>query len=330
MPGFARATVDGFAVRAADTFGASEGLPGYLDVIGSVAMGRPAEAVVRAGTAAAVPTGGVLPDGADAVVMVEHTQETMPGSVEVVRPVAPGDGTVRADEDVAADAQIAPAGRPLRAQDLGMLAAAGVVEVSVHRRPRVGIVSTGDEVVPPHTAVLRPGQVRDATASALAGLVVDAGGEPVPLGVVGDDASALESVLRDALAGCDVVVVSAGSSVGARDETAGVVARLGAPGILCHGLAVRPGKPTLLADCGGVPVVGLPGNPLSALVVFRLIGVPLVRRWPAPPGRRRSRRCAPCWRGRCRRRRAGWTSCRSLSPRGPRPRCSAPPHCCPC
>ncbi len=278
LPGFARATVDGFAVQAADTFGASEALPAYLDVAGSVAMGRPAEVAVRAGAAVAVPTGGVLPDGADAVVMVEHTQETMPGSVEVVRPVAPGDGTVRADEDVTAGAEIAPAGRPLRPQDLGMLAAAGVVEVAVHRRPRVGIVSTGDEVVPPHTAVLLPGQVRDATASALAGLVADAGGEPVPLGVVVDDASALESVLRDALSRCDLVVVSAGSSVGARDETAGVVARLGGPGILCHGLAVRPGKPTLLADCAGIPVVGLPGNPLSALVVFRLVGVPLVRR----------------------------------------------------
>ena len=278
LPGFARSTVDGFAVRAADTFGVSDALPGYLDLLGSVAMGRPAEVAVRAGGAVAVPTGAVLPDGADAVVMVEHTQETMPGAVEVTRPAAPGDGTVRADEDVAAGAALVPAGRPLRAQDLGLLAAAGVVEVSVHRRPRVAVVSTGDEVVPPSTRHLVPGQVRDATASALTGLVRDAGGEPVPLGIVADDADALEAVLRGAVRDCDLVVVSAGSSVGARDETAGVVARLGPPGILCHGLAVRPGKPTLLADCGGVPVVGLPGNPLSALVVFRLVGVPLVHR----------------------------------------------------
>ncbi len=278
LPGFARSTVDGFAVRAVDTFGASEGMPSYLDVLGSVAMGRPPEVAVRAGGAGAVPTGAVLPDGADAVVMVEHTQETMPGSVEVTRPAAPGDGTVRADEDVAAGAELAPAGRPLRAQDLGLLAAAGVTSVDVRRRPRVGVVSTGDEVVPPATRDLVPGQVRDATASALAGLVRDAGGEPVLLGIVPDDAAALETALRDALDRCDLVVVSAGSSVGARDETAGVVSRLGDPGILCHGLAIRPGKPTLLADCGGVPVVGLPGNPLSALVVFRLVGVPLVRR----------------------------------------------------
>jgi molybdopterin molybdotransferase len=210
--------------------------------------------------------------------MVEHTQETMPGSVEVTRPAAPGDGTVRADEDVAAGAELAPAGRPLRAQALGVVGAAGVTSVDVRRRPRVGVVSTGDEVVPPTTRDLVPGQVRDATATALAGLVRDAGGEPVLLGIVPDDAAALEAALRDALSRCDLVVVSAGSSVGARDETAGVVSRLGDPGILCHGLAIRPGKPTLLADCGGVPVVGLPGNPLSALVVFRLVGVPLVRR----------------------------------------------------
>ncbi len=151
LPGFARSTVDGFAVRAADTFGASEGLPSYLDVLGSVPMGRPPEVTVRAGGAVAVPTGAVLPDGADAVVMVEHTQETMPGSVEVTRPAAPGDGTVRADEDVADGAELAPAGRPLRAQDLGLLAAAGVTSVDVRRRPRVGVVSTGDEVVPPAT-----------------------------------------------------------------------------------------------------------------------------------------------------------------------------------
>lgn len=278
LPGFARSTVDGFAVRAADTFGASEGLPSYLDVVGSVAMGRPAEVVVRSGTAVSVPTGGVLPEGADAVVMVEHTQQTMPGSVEVTRPAAPGDGTVRADEDVAAGGLLAPAGRPLRAQDLGLLAAAGVVAVAVRARPRVGIVSTGDEVVPPETASLAPGQVRDATASALAGLVAGAGGDPVPLGIVADDADALEARLREAVAACDLVVVSAGSSVGARDQTAAAVSRLGAPGVLCHGLALRPGKPTLLADCAGTPVVGLPGNPLSALVVFRLLGVPLVHR----------------------------------------------------
>jgi molybdopterin molybdotransferase len=275
LPGFARATVDGYAVRAADTYGASEGLPSYLDVLGAVRMGLVPPVSVTVGGAAAIPTGAVLPDGADAVVMVEHTQEAMPGTIEVTRPVAPGDGLVRADEDVAAGAPLVPAGRPLRAQDLGMLAAAGVTSVEVHERPRVAILSTGDEVVPPETPSLEVGQVRDATAVALAALVAEAGGMADLRGIVPDDRDALEAALEAALADADVVVISAGSSVGARDETAAVVGGLGE--IFCHGIAIRPGKPTLLAECAGVPVIGLPGNPRSALVVFRIIGMPVVR-----------------------------------------------------
>jgi molybdopterin molybdotransferase len=277
LPGFARSTVDGYAVRAADTYGASEGLPSYLDVTGAVAMGRAPEGAVAPGSAVAIPTGGVIPEGADAVVMVEHTQEAMAGTIEVVRPAAPGDGLVRADEDAAEGTELVPAGRALRAQDLGLLAGAGVTDVRAHARPRVAIVSTGDEVVDPATAKLGAGQVRDASAVALAALVRDAGGDSDPRGIVRDDHDALAAVLREAMQSSDVVVVSAGSSVGARDETAAVVAGLGKPGIWAHGIAVRPGKPTLLADCGGVPIVGLPGNPRSALVVFRLLGMPIVR-----------------------------------------------------
>jgi molybdopterin molybdotransferase len=274
LPGFARSTVDGFAVRAADTFGASDGLPSYLDLLGTVRMGAAPEVAVRPGACVAVPTGAALPDGADAVVMVEYTAETMPGTIEVTRPVAAGAGLVRADEDIAAGALLVPGGRPLRPADLGVLAAAGVTVVPVHRRPRVAIVSTGDEVVPPDTATLGPAQVRDATAPALAGLVADAGGVPVYAGIVADERGALEKTLAALLDDSDLVVVSAGSSVGIRDETTGAVSALGA--VWCHGLAIKPGKPTLLAECRGVPVVGLPGNPLSALVVFRLVGVPLV------------------------------------------------------
>ena len=276
LPGFARSTVDGYAVRAADTYGASEGLPGYLQVTGAVLMGAEPAITVGAGTAVGMPTGGVLPPGADAVVMVEFTQQVMPGTIEVVRPVAPGEGIVRADEDAAQGAELVPAGRPLRAQDLAMLAAAGVTAVSVHARPRVTVFSTGDEVVPPEVATLRPGEVRDATAVALSAMVAQAGGEPVQGGIVPDDPQALETALRAGLRASDLIVISAGSSVGVRDETAGVVGRLGPPGIWCHGLAIRPGKPTLLAECEGIPVIGLPGNPRSALVVFRLLGVPLV------------------------------------------------------
>jgi len=277
LPGFARSTVDGYAVRAADTYGVSEGLPGYLDVAGAIRMGAAPDVAVSPGTAVAMPTGGMLPPGADAVVMVEYTAEAMSGTIEVVRPVAPGDGVIRADEDAAPGTAIVPAGRPLRAQDLGMLAAAGVTSVTVHARPVVTVFSTGDEVVPPDTTALMPGQVRDATAVALAALITEAGGDPVPGGIVADDPGLLEAALRPALDGSDLIVISAGSSVGARDETAAAVGRLGEPGIWCHGLAIKPGKPTLLADCAGVPVVGLPGNPRSALVVFRLIGMPLVR-----------------------------------------------------
>ena len=282
LPGFARATVDGFAVRAADTYGASEGLPSYLDLAGEARMGGPPETEVRPGSAVAIATGAPLPPGADAVLKIEHTQAATPELLEVLRPVTPGEGMVRADEDAGPGDELVRAGRPLRAHDLGMLAAAGVVEVAVHARPRVAIVSTGDELVPADSRdPLVIGQVRDSSAPALAALVRDAGGEPAFAGIVPDDREALAKTLRE-LKGtvplsCDVVVISAGSSVGSRDETAAAVASLGEPGIWCHGLAFRPGKPTLLADCGGVPVIGLPGNPRSALVVFRLIGVPLVR-----------------------------------------------------
>jgi molybdopterin molybdotransferase len=275
LPGFARSTVDGYAVRAADTYGASEGLPSYLDVRGAVRMGRAPEVEVDAGGAVEIPTGGALPPGADAVVMVEHTNVAIAGTIEVVRPVAPGEGMVGAEEDVAAGAPLVAVGRPLRAADLALLAAAGVTELAACTRPRVAIISTGDEVVDPATGSLEPGQVRDAIALALAALVREAGGEPEPRGIVPDDRNALAQALEAALATSDAVVVSAGSSVGARDETAAVVAGLGE--IFCHGLAIRPGKPTLLADCDGVPLIGLPGNPRSALVVFRLVGIPVVR-----------------------------------------------------
>ncbi|MPZ62219.1 MAG: molybdopterin molybdenumtransferase MoeA [Propionibacteriales bacterium] len=277
LPGFARSTVDGYAVRAADTYGASDGLPAYLDLLGAVRMGVAPEFDVRPGGCVQIPTGAAIPEHADAVVMVEHTQATMPDVIEVTRPVAVGEGIVRADEDVAAGGELAPVGRPLRAQDLGLLAAAGIEEVEVRRRPRVAIISTGDEVVPASSRALGHGQVRDATASALAALVTEAGGEPSLRGIVPDELGLLTKTLESAVHDCDVVVVSAGSSVGARDETAAAVESLGESGVFCHGLAIKPGKPTLLAECGEVPVIGLPGNPLSALVVFRTVGLPVLR-----------------------------------------------------
>jgi molybdopterin molybdotransferase len=286
LPGFDRSSVDGYAIRARDTFGASEAIPVYVRVVGAVRMGTVAEDPVGPQTAVAVPTGGMLPAGADAVVMIEHTQEATPGTVEVVRPVAPGENIVKGDEDVAAGATIVSAGRPLRAQDVAMLAASGVVQVDVHAAPRVTVLATGDEVVAPETQPLPPGHVRDALSASIGALIREAGGEPGPPRVIPDDRDALQQALRDAVADSDLVVICAGSSVGARDETAAAVAALPDSVIWCHGLAIKPGKPTLLAEAGAVPIIGLPGNPRSALVVFRLIGMPLLRRvggWSVQP-----------------------------------------------
>ena len=286
LPGFDRSTVDGYAVRARDTFGASEGIPAYLRVTGAVRMGTSAQDEVVAQAAVAIPTGGMLPAGADAVVMIEHTQEAMPGTVEVVRPVAPGENVVRGDEDAAPGATLVSPGRPLRAQDVAMLAAAGVTEIAVHAAPRVAILATGDEVVTPDTEALAPGQVRDALSTSIGVLVREAGGIPAPAAIVPDDREALRAALIEAVAASDCVVICAGSSVGGRDETAAAVGALPDAEIWCHGLAIKPGKPTLLARSGEIPIIGLPGNPRSALVIFRTIGMPLVRRvggWTAEP-----------------------------------------------
>jgi molybdopterin molybdotransferase len=286
LPGFDRSSVDGFAVRAQDTFGATDAIPAYLQVTGAVKMGAAADATVGPETTVAVPTGGMLPTGADAVVMIEYTQEAMPGTIEVIRPVAPGEGIVRGDEDLAPGATIVGPGRPLRAQDVAMLAACGIVELAVHARPRVSIIATGDEVLPPETASLPPGHVRDALSVSIGALVAEAGGQPRASSIVPDDRSALQDTLRRAAGDSDVIVICAGSSVGGRDETAAAVAGLLHAEIWCHGLAIKPGKPTLLAHTDGIPIIGLPGNPRSALVVFRLIGMPLVRRvggWSAEP-----------------------------------------------
>jgi molybdopterin molybdotransferase len=210
--------------------------------------------------------------------MLEDAETDESGRVRIARAARAGQHVVGADDDFAVGAVLVEPGRPIGARELAALSAAGIDELAVWKRPRVAIISTGDEVMPPETTALQPGQVRDAIAPAVEALVRQAQGEPVRRGIVPDDEQALEAACRAALADCDIVVLSAGSSVGERDLTARVVERLGAPGIWCHGLAMRPGRPTLLADIAGSPVIGLPGNPLSALVVFELIGCPIVRR----------------------------------------------------
>lgn len=265
LPGFTRSTMDGYAVRSADTVGASESSPAYLRLVGDVRMGAAPDRSVGPDEALRIHTGAMLPRGADGVVMVEET--ALSGDeVEVLAAIAPGENVFGAAEDAAAGELVLPAGRRLRAADLGVLCALGVVEVTAVRRPRIAILSTGDELVPP-PSFPGPGQVRDVNAQTVATIVEQAGGLAVPRGIVHDDETALEAVMRAALDGTDGLVLSAGSSVSARDLTARVVDRLGQPGVLVHGVALWPGKPTVLAVCGGKPVVGLPGNPTSALVV---------------------------------------------------------------
>jgi molybdopterin molybdotransferase len=210
----------------------------------------------------------------------------MTGTVEVVRPVAPGENVVQSDEDAAPGTTLVSPGRPLRAQDVAMLAAAGVTEIAVHAAPRVTILATGDEVVPPDTAKLAAGQVRDALSASVGVLVAEAGGVAALPMIVPDDRETLQAALAQAVAASDCVVICAGSSVGGRDETAAAVAALPDAEIWCHGLAIKPGKPTLLAVSRGIPIIGLPGNPRSALVIFRTIGMPLLRRvggWTVEP-----------------------------------------------
>ncbi|MCG0238615.1 MAG: molybdopterin molybdotransferase MoeA [Firmicutes bacterium] len=276
LPGFDRSSVDGYAVRAEDTFGASEGLPAYLRVVDRIPMGKAPERPLGPGECAQIATGGMLPPGADAVVMVEHTEELGPDEIGVLRPVSPGENVIRRDEDCPAGGTVVPRGRVLRAQELALLAHAGITRVQVARRPRVAILSTGDELVPPGETP-GPGQIRESNSYAVRALVRELGGEPFYLGIAPDQEAAIRERLEEGLRRGDVVVVSGGSSVGARDLVAGLIQNLGKPGVLVHGVRLKPGKPTILALVDGKPVVGLPGHPVSAQVVFGLFVEPLLR-----------------------------------------------------
>ncbi|MCU0558621.1 MAG: molybdopterin molybdotransferase MoeA [Desulfobacterales bacterium] len=275
LPGFARSTVDGYAVQAASSFGASEGSPALFDVIGTVAMGEEAGVAVAPAQAARIATGGALPPGADSVVMLEHADVLDERTIEVFRSVAPGQHVIAADEDYPAGAVVAAAGRRLRPQDTGVLAAIGTARVDVHRRPRVAIISTGDEIVPVD-AVPAHGQIRDVNSFTLAGLVAAAGATPVALGIVPDDFEALRAASARALAACDMVLISGGSSVGARDFTVEVISSFADSRILAHGISISPGKPTILARVLDRPFWGLPGHVASAMIVFARIVRPFL------------------------------------------------------
>lgn len=276
LPAFSRSTVDGYAVQARDTFGASESLPAYLKLIGEVPMGAAPSFSIRGGECALIHTGGMLPEGADAVVMLEHTQSSRPDEVEILRAVPSGENVLLAGEDVRIGEVVLPAGVRLEDAQIGGLTALGILEVNVVRRPRVGILSSGDEVILPERQP-QPGQVRDINSYSLSALVERHGGLAVRYGIVPDRPEVLRETLRRALSECDAVVITAGSSASTRDFTAAVINEMGAPGVLVHGVNVKPGKPTILGVCGGKPVIGLPGNPVSALVIARLFVVPVLR-----------------------------------------------------
>ncbi|WP_258358636.1 molybdopterin molybdotransferase MoeA [Moorella sulfitireducens] len=276
VPGFTRATMDGYAVRAVDTFGAGEREPVILHLVGEVAMGQPAKVTVGPGQAVAVATGSMIPAGADAVVMVENTEILAEGRVAVFKPVAPGQDLVRRGADARAGTRVLPAGRTLRPQDLGILASLGVTQATVYEPWRVGILATGNEIVPPD-AEPAPGQVRDINSYTLAGLAGQCGAEVTLYGIAPDDLEALTARVRQAMSENHMVLLSGGSSVGTRDLTVQVLAGLGQPGLLFHGVAVRPGKPTVAAVAGDKMILGLPGHPVSAMVVFRILIEPLLR-----------------------------------------------------
>ncbi|MFQ5665935.1 MAG: gephyrin-like molybdotransferase Glp [Candidatus Binatia bacterium] len=276
LPHFDRANMDGYAVRARDSFGASASIPAYFRLAGAVEMGRAPVGVVRKGEAMRIATGGMLPRGADAVVMVEVTDEVSDGIVEVHRSVAPWENVLRVGEDISRGAPIFPRGRRLRARDLGALTGVGITRATVFRRPRIALISTGDEIVAPE-AVPRPGEVRNINAYSLIAMATEAGAVVTDYGITRDRPDQLRRALARALPRHDAVLVSGGSSVGTKDITLQVISSFPRSEVLFHGISVAPGKPTILARALDKPVLGLPGHPQSALVIFELFGAPLLR-----------------------------------------------------
>jgi putative molybdopterin biosynthesis protein len=280
VPPFDRANVDGFALRAVETAGASDGAPRRLRLNGEVIVcGHAPALTVAPGTATTIATGGVIPRGADAVVMIENTdlvESAAEPAIDVRRAVAPGQFVSYAGSDIARGEMLLRRGARIGSREIGMLAACGIAEVEVVRRPRVAVLSTGDELVAPGMP-LRPAAVYDSNGAIVAAAVQEAGGESVPFGAFPDNETALELALRTALQVCDLVIISGGTSKGAGDLSHRVVSRLGAPGVIVHGVALKPGKPLCLAAVEGKPLVVLPGFPTSAIFTFHAFVAPIIR-----------------------------------------------------
>lgn len=276
LPPVDRSCMDGFALRAADTFGASEGNPAYADLVGNAAIDEVVGRSLMPGQCLGITTGGTLPPGADAVLMVEHAQMLGEATIEIRKSVTPGENVMLAGEDVSSGQIALTAGLRLRPQDIGLLAALGRVWAPVRRLPRLGVISTGDELVPVE-ATPRPGQIRDVNSHTLAGMALQAGAEARVHGLVPDRREALREALAASLAENDAVFISGGSSIGIRDLTVEVLESFSDGEVLAHGVSISPGKPTILARVGGKPVLGLPGQVTSAQIVMLVFGQPLLR-----------------------------------------------------
>jgi putative molybdopterin biosynthesis protein len=274
IPSFSRSTVDGYAVKAADTFGASEDKPVSLRFCGHIAIGEPPKVAVEKGLVAEIVTGAPLPDGADAVVMVEQTSR-QGDNVLIRRPVAGSENVMAAGSDIRKGETALKKGRVLGSREIGVLAAIGLTEAAVYKRPRVAVLSTGGEVVAPGE-VLPPGKIYDINAHTLSAAVLESGGEPINLGIIPDKKDKLTKALKQALGSADAVITSGGVSVGPKDFTPQVVDSLGKPGVIMSGVAVKPGKPLTVAIVDGKPVFSLPGNPTSSLFMFNVFVRPIL------------------------------------------------------
>jgi len=277
LPHFHRAAMDGYAVKAKDTFGASQSSPAYLKLCGIVEMGKEATQPLRTGQAIRISTGGMMPPESDAVVMVEYTDETEMGLVEIHRGVSPWQNVIQIGDDIKKGDLVFQRGRRLRAHDLGALTGIGISSVPVYKRPRVALISTGDEIVDADTTPL-PGQVRNINQHSVAGLIEECGGELRDWGVICDDKDQLGRAIGEALHWSDLVLLSGGSSMGAKDIALETILSFPDSEFIFHGISVSPGKPTIFAQACGKPIMGLPGYPVSALVIFDLFAAPLIRK----------------------------------------------------
>jgi molybdopterin molybdotransferase len=277
VPGFDRSTVDGYAVRASDTYGSSESMPGFLTVIGEVKMGEEASVQVGHGEAIYVPTGGMLPPNSNSVIMIEHCED-MDGLLNTYKQVAPGENVIRTGDDIKEGEVLLQEGTKLRPQELGAIAALGISHVTVYRKVKVGYLSSGDEIVPFQTTKLEIGQIRDINYLTISGLATEWGLEVIYGGIVKDDFQTFQQKARALYEKVDCLILSGGSSVGAKDYTTEVIQSLGDPGVFVHGISIKPGKPTILAMADGKPVIGLPGHPASAMIIFNLLGKRILRK----------------------------------------------------